>query len=70
MIKNKKAAENTAIFPAAKRCSNNQRTFTLSDKIRILYRYFRLSEVEKGSVLQWVNSAYECRMSKLIKTPM
>lgn len=33
-------------------------SFTLSDKIRTLYRYFRMSKTEKESVILWINSIY------------
>ena len=58
MLKNKKAAENTAIFSTANSSSFSQRTFTLSDKIRILYRYFRLSAREKGLIIATIDSIY------------
>ena len=56
MLKNKKAAENTAIFPTAK--MKQHHSFTLSDKIRILYRYFRLSAREKGLIIATIDSIY------------
>ena len=59
MIKlNKKAAENTAIFSTAKNVSKSSETFRLSDKIKALYRFFKLSKVLKGAVYQAINSLY------------
>lgn len=61
--KNKNAAENTAIFPTAE--LNREDSLRVSDKLKVLYRYFKLSDNDKGSVRRWINSFYEYRMKKV-----
>ena len=55
---NKKAAENAGTFSTAKNVSKSSETFKLSDKIKVLYRFFKLSKVLKGAVYQAINSLY------------
>lgn len=57
MLKNKKAAANVPPFTTAQK--NPVDSLRLSDKIKILYRYFKLSKVYKGTVLMAINSAYQ-----------
>lgn len=55
MIKlNKKADENTAISSPANK-NRQSDSFRLSDKIKVLYRYLKLSRVYKGAVYTAIN---------------
>lgn len=56
MLKNKKAAANVPAFTTAQK--NLSDSFRLSDKIKVLYRYFKLSRVYKGAVYTAINCFY------------
>lgn len=58
MIKlNKKAAANAGTFTTAQK--NRADSFRLSDKIKVLYRYFKLSKVYKGAVYMAIETFYK-----------
>lgn len=54
---NKKADENTAISSPAQK--NRADSFRLSDKIKVLYRYFKLPKVYKGAVFVAIDTFYK-----------
>lgn len=58
MIKlNKKAAANAGTFTTAQK--NRADSLRLSDKIKVLYRYFKLSRVYKGAVYMAIETFYK-----------
>lgn len=57
MIKlNKKAAANAGTFTTANK--NLVDSITLSDKIKLLYRFIKLSKVCKSSIFNEINNLY------------
>ena len=57
MLKNKKAAANVPAFTTAQK--NLSDSFRLSDKIKVLYRYFKMPKAYKNAVFITINSLYK-----------